>query len=165
MSPGGVRGEPYGSPHVLDNGGNESCAASTWTTTSDAGSMPRGVCSSPAATRRIRNQVGSAGPSTCPELQAALTPYPRQLDAAAALSGFRADRRSSEAVMTGNRSSSVCWVEIAELLGVSKQRADQITDEPGLPAPIIRDGRAARGSEKVRGAKARRAARPALRSG
>ena len=36
MSPGGVRGEPYGSPHVLDNGGNESCAASTWTTTSDA---------------------------------------------------------------------------------------------------------------------------------
>jgi hypothetical protein len=32
-------------------------------------------------------------------------------------------------------------VEIAELLGVSKQRAHQLADEPGFPAPIERDGR------------------------
>jgi predicted DNA-binding transcriptional regulator AlpA len=32
-------------------------------------------------------------------------------------------------------------VEIAELLGVSKQRAHQIADEPGFPAPVERDGR------------------------
>jgi predicted DNA-binding transcriptional regulator AlpA len=32
-------------------------------------------------------------------------------------------------------------VEIAELLGVSKQRAHQLADEPGFPAPVERDGR------------------------
>jgi hypothetical protein len=32
-------------------------------------------------------------------------------------------------------------VEIAELLGVTKQRAHQIADEPGFPAPAERDGR------------------------
>ena len=41
--------------------------------------------------------------------------------------------------MTGNRSSSVRLVAV--LLGVSKHRAHQITDEPGFPAPIGRDGR------------------------
>ena len=35
--------------------------------------------------------------------------------------------------MTGNRSKTVRIVEIAELLGVSKQRAHQIADEDGLP--------------------------------
>jgi hypothetical protein len=34
-------------------------------------------------------------------------------------------------------------VEIAELLGVSKQRAHQIADEPDFPAPVGRDGRGA----------------------
>lgn len=32
-------------------------------------------------------------------------------------------------------------IEIAELLGVTKQRAHQIADEPGFPAPIELDGR------------------------
>ena len=32
-------------------------------------------------------------------------------------------------------------VEIAELLGVSKQRAHQIADEPGFPNPVAEDGR------------------------
>jgi hypothetical protein len=31
-------------------------------------------------------------------------------------------------------------VEIAELLGVSKQRASKIVDEPGFPTPIGREG-------------------------
>jgi predicted DNA-binding transcriptional regulator AlpA len=31
-------------------------------------------------------------------------------------------------------------VEIAELLGVSKQRAHQIVDEEGFPAPVDREG-------------------------
>ena len=43
--------------------------------------------------------------------------------------------------MTGNRSSSVRLVEIAELLGVSKQRAYQIADEDGFPAPIAENYR------------------------
>jgi predicted DNA-binding transcriptional regulator AlpA len=43
--------------------------------------------------------------------------------------------------MSGRRSPSVRIVEIAEILGVSKQRAHQIADEPGFPAPIERDGR------------------------
>ena len=32
-------------------------------------------------------------------------------------------------------------VEIAERLGVSKQRTHQLADEPGFPAPVERDGR------------------------
>jgi predicted DNA-binding transcriptional regulator AlpA len=32
-------------------------------------------------------------------------------------------------------------VEIAELLGVSKQRAHQIADEDGFPAPVAEDVR------------------------
>ena len=35
--------------------------------------------------------------------------------------------------MTGNRSKTVRIIEIAELLGVSKQRAHQIADETGSP--------------------------------
>jgi predicted DNA-binding transcriptional regulator AlpA len=31
-------------------------------------------------------------------------------------------------------------VEIAELLGVSKQRAHQLADEDGFPAPVGREG-------------------------
>jgi hypothetical protein len=34
---------------------------------------------------------------------------------------------------------------VAELFGVSKQRAHQIADEPGFPAPAERDGHGARG--------------------
>ena len=36
---------------------------------------------------------------------------------------------------------TICLVEMAELLGVSKQRAHQLADERGFPAPISRDGR------------------------
>jgi hypothetical protein len=32
-------------------------------------------------------------------------------------------------------------VDIAELLGVTKQRAHQIAEEKGFPAPLERDGR------------------------
>jgi hypothetical protein len=32
-------------------------------------------------------------------------------------------------------------VEIAELLGVTKQRAHQIAEEKGFPAPLAEDGR------------------------
>jgi predicted DNA-binding transcriptional regulator AlpA len=32
-------------------------------------------------------------------------------------------------------------IDVAELFGVSKQRAHQIADEPGFPAPVERDGR------------------------
>jgi predicted DNA-binding transcriptional regulator AlpA len=32
-------------------------------------------------------------------------------------------------------------IEIAELLGVSKQRAHQLADESGFPTPVERDGR------------------------
>ena len=43
--------------------------------------------------------------------------------------------------MAGNRSKTVRIIEIAELLGVSKQRAHQIADESGFPAPVTEDGR------------------------
>jgi predicted DNA-binding transcriptional regulator AlpA len=43
--------------------------------------------------------------------------------------------------MTRNRSKTVRIVEIAELLGVSKQRAHQIAEERGFPDPTGRDGR------------------------
>jgi hypothetical protein len=36
---------------------------------------------------------------------------------------------------------SVRLVEIAEVLGVSKQRAHQLAAEPGFPAPAGHDGR------------------------
>jgi predicted DNA-binding transcriptional regulator AlpA len=32
-------------------------------------------------------------------------------------------------------------VEVAELLGVSKQRAHQIADDPGFPSPLAEDAR------------------------
>ena len=41
--------------------------------------------------------------------------------------------------MTGNRSKTVRIIEIAELLGVTKQRAHQIADENGFPAPVAED--------------------------
>jgi predicted DNA-binding transcriptional regulator AlpA len=37
--------------------------------------------------------------------------------------------------------SPIRLVEIAELLGVSKQRAHQIAEERGFPAPVAEDGR------------------------
>jgi hypothetical protein len=43
--------------------------------------------------------------------------------------------------MTGRRSSSVRLVEIAELLGVTKQRAHQIAEEKGFLAPVAEDAR------------------------
>jgi predicted DNA-binding transcriptional regulator AlpA len=39
------------------------------------------------------------------------------------------------------RSKTVRIVEIAELLGVSKQRAHQLADKDGFPAPVAEDGR------------------------
>lgn len=39
------------------------------------------------------------------------------------------------------RKTTVRLVEIAELLGVTKQRAHQLADEPGFPAPVADDGR------------------------
>jgi hypothetical protein len=38
--------------------------------------------------------------------------------------------------MTGSRSKTVRLVEITELLGVTKQRAHQIAQEKGSPAPL-----------------------------
>ena len=43
--------------------------------------------------------------------------------------------------MTGSRSKTVRLVEIAELLGVTKQRAHQIAPEKGSPAPLAEDAR------------------------
>jgi predicted DNA-binding transcriptional regulator AlpA len=43
--------------------------------------------------------------------------------------------------MTRNRSNSVRLVEIAKLLGVSKQRAHQIAEEQGFPTPLAEDAR------------------------
>jgi hypothetical protein len=43
--------------------------------------------------------------------------------------------------MVGNRSKTVRTIEIAELLGVVKQRAHQIADEPGFPTPLTEDVR------------------------
>ena len=42
--------------------------------------------------------------------------------------------------MTGNRSKTVRIIEIAELLGVSHQRASKIADERGFPDPVVREG-------------------------
>jgi predicted DNA-binding transcriptional regulator AlpA len=38
-------------------------------------------------------------------------------------------------------SPEIRLVEIAELLDVSKQRAHQLADENGFPAPVTEDGR------------------------
>ena len=46
--------------------------------------------------------------------------------------------------MSRKGSSSVRLVEIAELLGVSKQRAHQIADESGFPSPLAEDARGRR---------------------
>jgi len=43
--------------------------------------------------------------------------------------------------MTGSRSKTLRIIEIAKLLGVTKQRAHQIAEEKGFPAPIAEDGR------------------------
>jgi predicted DNA-binding transcriptional regulator AlpA len=43
--------------------------------------------------------------------------------------------------MTGSRSKTVRIIEIAELLGVTKQRAHQIAGESGFPAPVAEDVR------------------------
>jgi predicted DNA-binding transcriptional regulator AlpA len=43
--------------------------------------------------------------------------------------------------MSGRRSPSVRIVEIAELLGVTKQRAHQIAEEKGFPSPVAEDAR------------------------
>jgi predicted DNA-binding transcriptional regulator AlpA len=42
--------------------------------------------------------------------------------------------------VTRPSSNGVRVIEIAELLGVSKQRAHQIADEPGFPTPVGREG-------------------------
>jgi predicted DNA-binding transcriptional regulator AlpA len=39
------------------------------------------------------------------------------------------------------KSRTLRLVEIAELLGVTKQRAHQIADEPGFPSPVTKDAR------------------------
>jgi predicted DNA-binding transcriptional regulator AlpA len=44
-----------------------------------------------------------------------------------------------QGVMTTSRTLRL--VEIADLLGVSKQRAHQIAEEPGFPTPVQHDGR------------------------
>jgi predicted DNA-binding transcriptional regulator AlpA len=38
-------------------------------------------------------------------------------------------------------SPEIRLIEIAELLGVTKQRAHQIAEEPGFPAPVAEDAR------------------------
>jgi predicted DNA-binding transcriptional regulator AlpA len=38
-------------------------------------------------------------------------------------------------------SQTVRLIEVAEILGVSKQRAHQIAEENGFPKPIAQDGR------------------------
>jgi predicted DNA-binding transcriptional regulator AlpA len=43
--------------------------------------------------------------------------------------------------MTGTGSKTVRMIEIAELLGVSKQRAHRLAAEDGVPAPVAEDGR------------------------
>jgi hypothetical protein len=45
--------------------------------------------------------------------------------------------------MIGFRSKTVRILEIAELLGVTHQRASKIADEPGFPAPVGREGQRA----------------------
>lgn len=42
--------------------------------------------------------------------------------------------------MTGNRSKTLRIIEIAELLGVTHQRASKIADQAGFPAPVGREG-------------------------
>jgi hypothetical protein len=42
-------------------------------------------------------------------------------------------------------------VEIAELLGVTKQRAHQIADDKGFPAPLVKDARGASSGCRTQG--------------
>jgi predicted DNA-binding transcriptional regulator AlpA len=39
------------------------------------------------------------------------------------------------------KAATIRLIEIAELLGVSKQRAHQIAEEKGFPAPVAEDAR------------------------
>jgi hypothetical protein len=73
-----VRGELYVLPasSFRSQTGDESCAASMWTTTSSVGSMPRGACSSAVATRRTRNSRDSRGLSTWSRSARSTTPTP-----------------------------------------------------------------------------------------
>jgi predicted DNA-binding transcriptional regulator AlpA len=63
---------------------------------------------------------------------------------------------------TMTKAATVRLIEIAELLGVSKQRAHQIADELGFPSPVERDGRSRLWSrrEVAAWAKAWRSANP-----
>ena len=58
------------------NGGDQLGAASIWTTTSIAGSMPRGACSSAVATHRTRTSRDSRGLSTWSRSARSTTPTP-----------------------------------------------------------------------------------------
>jgi hypothetical protein len=69
----------------------------TWTTTSNAGSMPNGACSSVAVTLRTPTRRDSRGPSTWSRSGRSTT-RPPAVDAAAAPSRLGADRPTSEAV-------------------------------------------------------------------
>jgi predicted DNA-binding transcriptional regulator AlpA len=39
------------------------------------------------------------------------------------------------------RRQTIRLIEVADLLGVSKQRAHQIAEEPGFPSSVAEDGR------------------------
>jgi predicted DNA-binding transcriptional regulator AlpA len=43
--------------------------------------------------------------------------------------------------LSGSRFKTVRLIDIAELLGVGKQRAHQLAAEDGFPAPVAEDGR------------------------
>jgi hypothetical protein len=68
----------------------------------------------------------------------------------------RRDRRDVRAPKT------LRLVEIAELLGVSKQRAHQIADETAFPAPVAEDGRGRLWNRRGRGVGSALAPRKAL---
>jgi hypothetical protein len=90
MSPEGVRGELYVLPasHCRSQRGDEACDACTWTTTSNAGWMPRGACSSPLAIHRTPTRPDSPGTIYVVQVQVARPRSPAE--AAAADSRFRA---------------------------------------------------------------------------
>ena len=95
MSPEGCQGRAVRSPRFLDDGEDESCAASTRTTTSSAGSMPRVACSSAVGTHRTRIRRGSREPSTW-SWSANSTTRPRAVDADAEAVHVGADRPTTE---------------------------------------------------------------------
>jgi len=101
--------------------------------------MLRGACWSAVATRRTRTSRDSRGPSTWSRSASSTTRTPA-FDAAAGPAQINAHRRASEPVNDRSRSKTVRIIEIAELLGVSHQRASKIVDEPGFPAPIGHEG-------------------------